>query len=795
MSLSLSTISLVPTFPLIDVTMQVEGDWRVAANLYLLLGSEHPPARVEKPLLTPQERAHGCPSIVRVEARNTANFRSSSYCGLQDKSTLTVRKNVVAYYRDMLQRIQLWHSTVNKKETAYADQSPIVKPEPRDDDGEAEEEGEKAVVDDLSPSAHTPSTAVSTPLFRAVGILTQVQETSTASTAAAQQAPWEFYVVCDLDDDGCYVRALQAMTEQSTTTGPFMLLQETNNDNNNSSARGRLCDKASVANVGAAGEETTSTKAAADEEAAAQDGTRLSLYTRQVSQFTGLYPGMAVGIIGEPFQRTARGVLTGVLVRDFVLPARPMLPWRVDRPLPSSAVIATSYPHSSESGGGARIHFCSGPFPRRDVAGLLRTVTQQALHRGADVLIIGGPFIPPFTNEFERGLLPSLGATFNEMLDTFVDTLEETLKNYYATRPLLPHMKVLLVSHRGDVTQVPVLPTTMYAIADTEDILVRSNPCRLSVNGVHVSVCNEDVVGAMRERMVERWPTAEGSLRRVVEALVDGRLYTPLYHFPVTSIDMKHLPQLRMDYVPPRNELLDIEPTTTTASATATTVAVSAHGGATQKRLRGDNDDEDTNNGGDRTVQSSSARSWDALLQLTFRGRSNSNGDAALKSKVKQTKAEPKEEEEEEEERSGAAHLSRAALSVSAQVDGSRNGNGSTSSSNGPGGSVVKLESSLTAAVVSNEEFMPHIMFLPSTRPHFAVVTHQSEEVDGPDLDNTASATGVLVVNQEVWSTRSSPKFQLRVAEVTIPNTELVLHRGATAANGVTCGVLHIYAA
>lgn len=719
--------------------MQVEGNWKAAANLNLLIGNEHPPARLEKPLLTPQQRAAGNPSAVVVDARNTANFRSSSYCGLQEKSAPTIRKHVIAYYADMLRRVPLWRSSVKKTDPALHESS-AVKPEPPAEGEDGEE------VDALhAPAGAAAPTAISAPLFRALGILTQVHDPSAVSTAT-QQAPWEFYVVRDLDDEDCYTRALQAMMAQqpSTSTSAFLLLQEANSGPNGAAGRssGRLSSSETpqlsangMHGVGAAGEETTATRAEADEEAAVQDGTRLSLYTRQVREFTGLYPGMAVGVIGEPFQRSARGVLTGVLVREFVLPARPTLPWRVDRPLPISP------PREAHDGSAtthaARLHFCSGPFPRRDVAGLLRTVTQQALHRGADVLIIGGPFILPFTNDFERGLLPSLGATFNEVMESFVDTLEETLRSYYATRPLLPHMKVLLVSHKGDVTQVPVLPTTMYAIADTEDILVRSNPCRLSVNGVHVSVCNDDVVGAMRERMVERWPTAEGSLRRVVEALVEGRLYTPLYGFPATTVDLKHLPQLRMDYVPRRNELLDLE--TTAVSSSSTT----SGSGSKQPREA----EEETGASGGMVAP----RGWDAVLQVAL----PSSSDAVLmKPEEKRAKVEPVDD---------TAAVNAAALATST------------------GSSAV--------------ECMPHIMFLPSTRPQFAVVTHQNEEVDGAELDNTATATGVLVVNQEVWSTRSSPKFQLRVAEVTIPDTALVLRRGATAANGVACGVLNIYGA
>lgn len=726
--------------------MQVEGNWKAAANLNLLLGLEHPPARLEKPLLMPQQRSAGSSGLVTVEARNTANFRSSSYCGLQDKSAPTIRRHVIDYYKQMLHRVPLWRGLAKTQQEGSC-RGTVVKTELEDDvdaDGMVPLPGGAPVVSDGL-------------LFRAVGILTQLQDVSAVS-AATQQAPWEFYLVRDMDDDECYVRALQALGQADRTAdASFALLQDASHAGFCARTSGRLASStarsstavAATSAIDEAGEETLGRAAEADEEAAARDGTRLSLYTRQASWFTGLHPGMAVGIIGDPFQRSARGVLTGVLVREFVLPSRPTLPWRVDRPLLSAAVTSTSGAGAVADGsdGGVRIHFCSGPFPRRDVSGLLRAVTSQALHRGADVLIIGGPFILPFASDFERELLPSLGATFNEVMESFVDTLEETLKNYYSTRPLLPHMKVLLVSHRGDVTQIPVLPTTMYAIADTDDILIRSNPCRLSVNGVHISVCNEDVVGDMRDRMVEQWPTADGSLRRVVEALVNGRLYVPLYSLPVATADLKHLPHLRMDYVPSQNELLEIKPA---AAALASSTATKG-----DRRGNADGSDATTSTSG-----ASSSRGWETVFSVAE--QPSTDMAAWLQHKVKRAKLEDAAGDNEEGDAASA-----------------------------PGGPVTPS----TPTASSKTEYLPHIMFLPSTRPQFATVTHQSEEVDGADIDSAESASGVLVVNQEVWSTRSSPKFELRVAEVTIPNTDLVLRRGATSTNGVTCGVLHIYSA
>ncbi|GET91510.1 hypothetical protein, conserved [Leishmania tarentolae] len=726
--------------------MQVEGNWKAAANLTLLLGLQHPPARLEKPFLTSTKRNAGDASLVTVEARNTANFRNSSYCGLQDSCAPMIRRNLIDYYKEMLHRVPLWRGLVKTQQEGIC-RDTVVKAELPDDDD----------TDAMSPLAGGAPAATSGPLFRAVGILTQVQDPSAVSVAT-QQAPWEFYVVRDMEDDECYLHALQAMMQTDRTADMSCgQLEEASYAGVSARTSGRLesniprpyAGVSATLAIGDAAEETRRTAAEADEEAAARDGTRLSLYTRQASSFTGLYSGMAVGIIGEPFQRSTRGVLTGVLVREFVPPSRPTLPWRVDRPLLPAVVTSTSTDGAvvNDNSTGVRIHFCSGPFPRRDVSGLLRTVTSQALQRGADLLIIGGPFIPPFASEFERELLPSLGATFNEVLESFVDTVEEVLKSYYSTRPLSPHMKVLLVSHRGDVTQIPVLPTTMYAIADTDDILVRSNPCRLSVNGVHISVCNEDVVGDMRERMVERWPTAEGSLRRVVEALVNGRLYVPLYSLPATTADLKHLPHLRMDYVPSQNELLDLKP-----EATALTRSTAAKGGRS-----GDADMDDTT---PSTLNASSSRGWEAL----FRVAEPPSSDVAgwTREKVKRVKVEYATGEREEGD---AATTSGVPATAS------------------------------TSVASTKTEYLPHIIFLPSTRPQFATVTHQSEEVDGVDIDSVDSASGVLVVNQEVWSTRSSPKFELRVAEVTIPNTDLVLRRGATSRNGVACGILHIYSA
>lgn len=681
--------------------MQVEGNWKAAANLQLLSGTVHPPVRIEHDIIVPRKRGEKASAdepdgASLVDARNTASFRTTTYCSVQDPSAPRVRRQLVAYYQEMLARIPLWKHK-GFPGTAKAENA-AVKNEPagEDDDGDA------AVDDEAGGVKGEPGTAAH--VYRAIGILTQVHD------PVGEQAllPWEFFVVQNIEDETLYDGPVNALLRDVPEENFPMLFPRETVDASDGRALSATAGAAGAARGGVNDERGSRH---------AQEGQRLSLYAKMLGPFTGLYPGMAVGIVGEPFQRSARGALTAVLLRNLVLPFRPVLPWRVDRPLP--AVAARRGPGARPKP--TRVHFCSGPFPRRDICALLRTVTRQALHRGADLLIIGGPLIKPF-EDFEKEILPSLGCTFAELLDTFVDALEETLNEYYGTRPMMPHMKVVLVSHPDDVTQTPVLPTTMYALADTEDVFLRSNPCRIAVNGVHFTVCSDDVVGHMRDVMVERWPTAEGSLRRVVEALVQSRWYTPVTELPLTRVDMKHMGRLRMDCVPAENELLQLDDR-----------------GAADEAQR-------------RSVLLAD-KNWDLVLNL----------DGGIKGEAEGTPKRVKHEDAAAE------------------------------------GEDVKLAPVKHAHVA---ETMPHVMFLPSTRPQFAHVTHRgvpqssgspTDVDDESALDDTARATGVLVVNQEVWSRRSSPKFELRVAEVTIADSDLVAHRGASPANGVACGVLHIF--
>ncbi|ORC88310.1 DNA polymerase alpha subunit B [Trypanosoma theileri] len=651
--------------------MQPNNRWKPAANLDLLLGAEHPPARIIKKASAAFSSTDVDDEVV--DARNTVSFSGTTYCNRQDNSYSTTRQRLMEYYRFMFSKIPLWDQAsqlgVEKKEEA---ESSVVKSE--------------VDTEDVNYSnGHTPSMLQ----YRALGILTQTNDPG--AVGQDLQIPWEFYPIMDVDDEGAYIEAFKALTKEAAhTTG--LLNVEVENDEDGTSA---------ATTTAAAGGMGSSTGAALHSLSNTHSGGRLSLYTRLIPNFTGIYPGIPIGVVGEPFKRSSSGALTGILVRHFILPSRPEYPWHIERPLSLQ---------SSHSSIPTRVHFCSGPFPRHEIRYILTAVTQCALLRGADLLIIAGPLVKGF-EEFEKELMMTTQSTFDEMLTGYMDTIEETIERYYAEQNnvrVQHHLKVVLVSHRDDVTQIPVLPTIMYGLEDGADVWVRSNPCRITVNGIHFGVCNEDVVGDMRERMVERWGTETGSLRRVVESLVLSRLYAPIYELPAEKHEIRHLSTLRMDYMPNTSQGTDA-------------------------------------NGEEKPL------SWNSLQSLIQEEEENTAGD--VKRETKRVKGESTE---------------------------------------------TSFPSHHYYSNASSVEYMPHIMFLPSTRPRFAMVTHRSVwdasvgiRRDESLLDDTSTATGVLVVNQEIWSRRSARKFELRVAEVTIPDSDCVMRRGASEANGVSCGLIY----
>ncbi|KEG15397.1 DNA polymerase alpha subunit B [Trypanosoma grayi] len=646
--------------------MQQAPRWKPAANLDLLLGTGHPPARISRDPETSLANADGA----GVCARDTVSFKDTLYCNRQDSGYAGTRQRLAEYYRLMFSKIPLWEESALGSETKVEGvESTVIKSE---------------VVDE---AISIPGNNTEMSSFRALGILTQTS--SPSAIGEELLLPWEFFPIMDIADDEAYIEPIKALTKEAAPANGLLHV-EAENEGDETTAGDSSAVAAAAAGV-----------VAPDTAFNSHNVQRLSLYTRLVKQFTGVYPGMAVGIVGEPFRRSSSGALTAILVRNFVLPVYPEFPWSVERPLSSLPLLPSPIP--------TRVHFCSGPFPRRDIPPILSAVTLNALLRGADLLIIGGPLVKEF-EEFEKDLMATVQTTFDELLGTYMDTIEETMENYYAvnSNPRVRHrLKVVLVAHKDDVTQIPVIPTTMYGLQDGQDVWVRSNPCRIAVNGIHFGVCNENVVGDMRDRMVERWPTQTGSLRRVVEALVQSRLYAPIYELPAVKHDIKHLNALRMDYVPEAGATLE-------------------------------------------DSSQPAVLTWDSLSSFV----------PAKEEQIDDVKQETKRIKRDDGEPS---HL---------------------------------LQSTTTDE--SSAEWFPHVMFLPSTRPRFVVVTHRSvrdaatsTRRDEWELDDTTAASGVMVINQEVWNRRSSQKFELRVAEVTIPNSEQVMRHGASEANGVACGVIH----
>ncbi|PWV18763.1 hypothetical protein C3747_12g422 [Trypanosoma cruzi] len=644
--------------------------WKAAANLELLLGSEHPPARIVRDVTNASANIDGA----AVDARNTVSFKNTLYCNRQDAGYVGTWQRLAEYYRFMFSKIPLWEKSVQHGEK--------TKETTEDSVAKNEEEGDVEVP--------TPHENVLPPTYRAVGVLTQTN--NPGDIGGDLLLPWEFYPVTDINDEDAYAECIKALLREAPVVNGLLHIGAEEEDE-----------------LGAAG----ATMAASNLNAYSRSDGRLSIYTRLVPQFSGIYPGMAVGIVGDPFKRSSSGMLTGVLVRQFILPSRPTFPWNMQMPLPTPSA-STTIP--------TRVHFCSGPFPRREIVSILNAVTQNALARGADLLIIGGPLVKEF-EEFEKELLTTLQRTFDELLGAYMDGIEDTISNYYAvnSNPATKHrLKVVLISHRDDVTQIPALPTTMYGVQDGRDVWVRSNPCRISVNGIHFGVCNEDVVGNMRDKMVERWPTEAGSLRRVVEALVQSRLYAPIYGLPAVMHELKHFQALRMEYLPE----------------------------VSNEEVSNNNEDKDDANL--RNGKPATSLTWDSLFSIYS---AESVAPEEVKNEAKRVKMETQD-------------------------------------------SSVPLKNGLNSE--ATVEWMPHVMFLPSTRPRFVVVTHRSvfdgakgARRDESELDDVSTASGVLVVNQEIWSKRSAPKFELRVAEVTIPDSGLVMRRGASEANGVSCGLIH----
>lgn len=589
---------------------------------------------------------------VPIEARSVVDFNSVTYAGLQDLSTPSVQQQLITYYRHQVRLIQKSAGMeVGAKE-------------------------ETDVKDDTAKS--------SVEQVRVIGILTSVSDPSELS-GSGMQSPWGLHVIREIDADNDYIAAMvELKSSEEYKSALLPLTMETSSENVNEPNLLR------------------------DQQSEASEGFRVSLYLKFAKKFSGIYTGMVIGVVGECFQKSISGAMTSILVKELVNPPCPLVPWGIPSPPPSQATVETNRSDQQPPIGTvrqARVHFCCGPFPQTDMSPLLRLVIETALQRGAEVVIIGGPLVRPFNNDLERHLA-LLPGTFSDMIDSYIDAVEEVLNEYYSMNTSARRLKVVFVSHKDDVTQIPVLPTSIYAVPDGDDFVVRSNPCRISIGGVHIGVFNDDSISPLQAAMVERWPQTEGNLRRVVEALVQSRCYTPLFGFPSPHVDLKLWDQLRLAYLPASKPSDSAE-------------AIS---------------------------------SWESGARVVDPA-SSANDAAAAESRPSQR---IKTEENQED---------------------------------------IDIHPQQLAAT----EPLPHIIFMPSIRPAFAVATHRGivNPATGTihpecDLDDFSKTSGPFVINQQIWSQRLSRTFEMRVAELSILDIDHVLQHGVSAEH-VSCGLLHIY--
>jgi hypothetical protein len=91
------------------------------------------------------------------------------------------------------------------------------------------------------------------------------------------------------------------------------------------------------------------------------------------------------------------------------------------------------------------------------------------------------------------------------------------------------------------------MPQPKYCVEDSAGVFALSNPCEIIVDRLRIGVSNFDSVTPMRDRMVERMHGRdEGSLQRVVETIIQSRLYAPFHEIPSSSHDLLNLEKLRI---------------------------------------------------------------------------------------------------------------------------------------------------------------------------------------------------------------------------------------------------------
>ncbi|RNC60473.1 DNA polymerase alpha subunit B, partial [Trypanosoma cruzi] len=156
--------------------------WKAAANLELLLGSEHPPARIVRDVTNASANIDGA----AVDARNTVNFKNTLYCNRQDAGYVGTWQRLAEYYRFMFSKIPLWEKSDQHGETKKETTEAFVVKNEEEGDGEMP----------------TPHENVLPPTYRAVGVLTQTS--NPGDIGGDLLLPWEFYPVTDINDEDAY---------------------------------------------------------------------------------------------------------------------------------------------------------------------------------------------------------------------------------------------------------------------------------------------------------------------------------------------------------------------------------------------------------------------------------------------------------------------------------------------------------------------------------------------------------------------------------------------------------------
>lgn len=779
--------------------------WHTAPSTSVLFGKEAPKTFYPKK----SEVGEG----PDVEVRSVCDFYHTTYGGCQSLQRPSVRQLLVQYYKEQFRHIpvennqkclnfvkqQQQQGQDEERKRLACEMSANVKKEEEEGRSIGEVtpeysslivklEGDEETHANCETIKHQEENVDHRLRFR--GILTKVHPSSIGEEAVI---PWEFHVIHHLGEESEYSSALAALSANNNN----------NSNNNNKSpfhrgrgdeapilldlvSAGEVSGRSSYGNPGMNGASILNSLHREEEDDEEQehhepDGRCLALYTKLLTSFTGVYEGMAVGVVGEPCGRSKTGVLTALLVHELVTPLPPVLPWRLppcgafSGELSSSAQCTDcdhgggrvhSSPLSTESMKDAsspisgRVHYCSGPYPRQrqQVMELLYHVLHQALDRGADLLLIGGPFISEAAMTAEDAASLSVN-TFSEYIEGYAIFLQEELTQYYSTIESAPHagrLKVVFLPHRSDVTQVPVLPTVMFSIPDDTYVRMRSSPCRVSMKGVHIGVCNEDVIGRMQMKMVERWPVAQHHLRRVVETIVQSRTYLPIFHFPTPEIDVKYWNRLRLDFMPCDHE-----------------TGKNHHQGT-------ENDSQDAKGRNS---------SWNLIEQTVDKYLPTTR----LPGDVGEWK-----NHEYRDKTVDAPPTTKFKMEPIGEEDQKRNMFRVLPSTAGEKYTVP--HDAAVAAMREKVEYMPHIMLLPSSRPAFAILTHRSSVYpDHPNvivpesgIEDSFNTSGILVVNPEVWSTRCPGKYALRVAEISIHNVESVVKSGVSLDN-TSSELLHVY--